>query len=49
MTTASLWNSPQQNETMKFLEDNFSERKRSDKEIWLLCMDIPVNMDLQER
>ena len=40
VTTASMYNTPNFNDTVKFLVDNFIKRKNSDKEIWLLGIDM---------
>ena len=45
ITTASMYNSLSFNSTVRFLEDNFVERKNTDKEIWLLGSDIEVETD----
>ena len=49
VTTASILNSLQHNDTLQFLEVNFPERKNSDKEIWLLGVDIEVENDQVNR
>ena len=49
VTTASMFNSPSFNSTVGFLEDNFIERKKTDKEIWLLGTDIEVEPDEESR
>ena len=47
ITTASMYNTPNFNGTIKFLADNFIKRKNSDKEIWLLGIDM--DGDQEER
>ena len=45
ITPASNLDSLKHNDTIKFIEVNFQERRNSDKEVWLLGMDIPTEMD----
>ena len=40
VTAASMYNTPNFNGTIKFLAENFIKRKNSDKEIWLLGIDM---------
>ena len=49
VTTASMYNSLSFNSTVRFLEDNFIKRKRTDKEIWLLGTDIEMEPDPESR
>ena len=49
ITTASMYNSLNFNSTVRFLEDNFIKRKKTDKEMWLLGTDIEMDMDLDSR
>ena len=44
MTTASMYNSLNFNSTVRFLEHNFIQRKRTDKEMWLLGTDIEMDI-----
>ena len=49
ITTASMYNSLNFNNTVRFLEDNFIQRKKTDKEMWLLGTDIEMDMDVDSR
>ena len=42
VTAASSYKSNSSNDTMKFLTQNFCNRKKSDKDIWLFGLDISV-------
>ena len=49
VTTASIFNSPSFNGTVRFLQDNFIQRMRTDKEVWLLGTDIKIDLDQESR
>ena len=49
ITTASMYNSLNFNNTVRFLENNFIQRKKTDKEMWLLGTDIEMDMDVDSR
>ena len=49
VTTASAYETPTSNGTMKFLSQNFLNRKKSDREIWLFGLDISAQDMLETK
>ena len=49
VTSASIFNSHTFNTTIQFLEDNFVQRKKTDKEVWLLGTDVKVEPHQESR
>ena len=49
VTTASSYKSATLNNTLQFLEDNFQTRGNSDKDFWLIGLDISDETDVDER
>ena len=49
VTTASPYNSITLNNTLRFLQDNFQTRGNSDKDVWLIGLDIPHDTDVHDR
>ena len=49
VTTASSYKTPSSNGSMKFLTENFTNKKKSDKEIWLFGLDISVKDMLETK
>ena len=46
VTTASIYKTHSSNETIKFLTQNFENRKKSDRDIWLFGLDNSEEWDL---
>ena len=49
VTAASRYNTQTWNSTMKFLKDNFKTRDNSDKEVWLIGLDMSVDNKTDNR
>ena len=49
VTTASSYHSATLNNTLQFLQNNFQKRGNSDKDVWLVGLDISVDTDVDER
>ena len=49
VTTASPYNTQTSNNTIKFLQNNFNTRGNSDREVWLLGLDISLDTEANER
>ena len=49
VTTASSYHSATLNNTLQFLHNNFQKRGNSDKDVWLIGLDISVVTDVDER
>ena len=49
VTTASSYHSATLNNTLQFLQNNFQKRGNSDKDVWLIGLDISVDTDVDER
>ena len=49
VTTASPYNSAALNNTMQFLQHNFQTRGNSDKDVWLIGLDVSVDLDVEQK
>ena len=49
VTTVSSYHSATLNNTLQFLHNNFQKRGNSDKDVWLIGLDISVDTDVDER
>ena len=48
VTTASIYKTYSSNETIKFLTQNFENRKKSERDIWLFGLDNSEEWDLSK-
>ena len=49
VTAASRYHTPTWNSTIKFLKDNFKTRENSDKEVWLIGLDMSADNKTDNR